>query len=561
MRYIASFATPIALALLLSCSSGSTTHTTEQPKTPVKHGLTVFLSSEIKGTTEPCGCTADPLGDLARTAGLIADARAEGPVLVFDGGSTLYSQIKITPSALPQEQLKAALIEKTFKGTIHVDAMALGPYDLAEGVGKVRPPRHAVNLAPDSALSIEAPKVIEQGGMKLGVFGVVSPSAMQGLGVQLTPAAPAAAAAIADLKKQGAQVIIALAHMTKAEARTLAKSTPGMDFVLISQNLPDKPTEVRPEPIHVGNTWLFRPADRGQVISRLRLTRRGAGPFVDAIGEARATVEIERITAEVLTMQADVEKWQADPSADKAFVASKQKELETLVARKTELQHSPLQAPAKGNYFTLAQIRISKDLNCQAEIVKAKQEYDKASGAANVKAGAGVMPEKPAEGQASYVGMDECSDCHQSAVDYWKNTHHARAWSTLEKVGKQFDYDCIGCHVTGFDLPGGSNIGHNDSLRNVQCEQCHGPGSLHVDAEAADFKTTITRVPSESVCKGCHTQDHSDTFAFDAYLRDITGEGHGADRRKALGDGETGLQLRSAALKKAGQRIGDNCPK
>lgn len=552
----------LTLAVFGACSSNSGTSsnsTTEPSKAPAKPGLTIFLAAELKGTTEPCGCTSDPLGDLARTSQIIAEARRQGPVIVLDGGSTLYTQVKVADNVLAQEQLKSNLIESTYRDYINVAAMGLGPYDLGEGPGKVRPARHAVNLNPESGVALESPKVLDSGGTKVGVFGVVSPTAMQGVGLSAAPPAPAAAKAIAELESKGAQVIVALAHMTKEEARSLVKATPGMDFVLISQNLPE-PDEVRNEPMQVGNTWLFRPANRGQVISRLRLTRRGDGPYADAVGEVRAAIEIESLRAELQTLQTDLEKWQADPDADKAFVANKKKELEDLGARKTSLEASPLLAPAKGNYFTLAQLKINKKLDCQPDVVSAKQSYDKKAGEANV---AAAKPEAPkaVAGQATYVGIEECEMCHKEAVESWKKTKHANAWQTLEHSNKQFNFDCIGCHVTGYQEPGGSNLGFNQPLRDVQCEQCHGPGSLHVDAEGEKLLSTIVRRPEESVCMQCHTKEHSDTFELEAYLRDVTGAGHGPALRASLGAGDTGSSLRQAALKKAGATIGKNCPK
>ena len=57
---------------------------------------------------------------------------------------------------------------------------------------------------------------------------------------------------------------------------------------------------------------------------------------------------------------------------------------------------------------------------------------------------------------------------------------HAQAWQTLVDRSQQYDLSCIGCHVTGWDKPGGTNLAHTDGLRDVQCEVCHGAGSLHV---------------------------------------------------------------------------------
>src|SRR5688572_269606 len=72
--------------------------------------LTLFLLGDLRGTIEPCGCTTDPLGDMARTARVIADARAAGrAVAVLDAGSLLYSATELTPAIATQERLKSDL--------------------------------------------------------------------------------------------------------------------------------------------------------------------------------------------------------------------------------------------------------------------------------------------------------------------------------------------------------------------------------------------------------------------------------------------------------------------
>ncbi|HEY4187973.1 MAG TPA: multiheme c-type cytochrome, partial [Polyangia bacterium] len=125
---------------------------------------------------------------------------------------------------------------------------------------------------------------------------------------------------------------------------------------------------------------------------------------------------------------------------------------------------------------------------------------------------------------------------------------HAQAWKTLVDGGKQADYKCIGCHVTGFGQVGGSSLGFTKRLESVQCETCHGPGSLHVAGEGNEQPLAIKRQTPETVCLGCHTEQHSDTFQYEAYLRDIVGAGHGAKLRGQLGAGKTGHELRATAL-------------
>jgi len=213
-----------------------------------------------------------------------------------------------------------------------------------------------------------------------------------------------------------------------------------------------------------------------------------------------------------------------------------------------------------GSYFTLDQIKIAKGLACDVGVQKRVFDYDRAAGEANVKNAASTPVPTAAKGLATYVGSNACSDCHGDEDAFWHKTVHAQAWKTLVDRGQQFDYDCIGCHVTGWDRPGGSNLAHNDTLRDIQCETCHGPGSIHVAKNGVEKPVAMITNPPDDLCATqCHTKEHSDTFEHDAYLRDIVGKGHGEKRRQKLGDGPTGHSLRSAAIDKAGKTLGAGC--
>jgi hypothetical protein len=131
---------------------------------------------------------------------------------------------------------------------------------------------------------------------------------------------------------------------------------------------------------------------------------------------------------------------------------------------------------------------------------------------------------------------------------FWRTTVHAGAWKTIVDGGKTGIADCVSCHVTGFGEVGGSSLGHVKRLTSVQCETCHGPGSLHVKAEGLEEPPAVRLGTPESTCKRCHNEKHSDTFQYAAYLRDVLGRGHGAKAREKLGPGPTGHQLRSKAV-------------
>lgn len=171
---------------------------------------------------------------------------------------------------------------------------------------------------------------------------------------------------------------------------------------------------------------------------------------------------------------------------------------------------------------------------------------------------AGVTPPPPPAGEATYVGMEECEACHEEAVTFWKTTRHAQAYKTLVDDNKHYDLSCVGCHVTAFRRPGGSEVVENEHLQAIQCEQCHGPGSLHAqDPTLLGKAHGIRRQAPVEVCLECHTPEHSDTFQYEAYLRDVLGAGHGEQSRIAVGPGPTGRELRAAGVEKAGGA----CPK
>jgi hypothetical protein len=293
-------------------------------------------------------------------------------------------------------------------------------------------------------------------------------------------------------------------------------------------------------------------------VLRVDLHFRG-GPLVDAIGPARAAIDVARLDTRIDEIRADLARWDKDPNADADFVTQNRDEVARLAAERDALRAEPLRRPATGSWFTLTRVPIKKRLACDADVLAAKHRYDAEVAELNRKASAGETPPPVEPGKAGYVGMDECAFCHKAQVAFWQRTKHAKAWGTLVDVSKQWNRDCVGCHATGWLEPGGAVFAAIDKLKDVQCETCHGPGSLHVDADGKRTDTLV-RKPAAAFCAGkCHTPEHSDTFQYEAYLRDVVGPGHGDKLRTALGPGTTGAELRGAALAKAGRGIGAGC--
>ncbi len=552
----------VGLLVLLACAACSSKSDVKSgvgsgatPPPPSKPTFTLFALAEVRGQIGPCGCTTDPLGDLSRTAQVIGEARAAGPTLVVDAGSLLYSKSPVPPHLDAQEELKADLLVKAYE-QLGVVAIGLGPADLAKGAEKVRPPREAANV---TGAPTEPPKLVEVGGAKVGVFGVVAPDAVTG--IQISDPVAAGKAAVAGLRKQGAQVIVGLVQgSSKKDAAQLVRDIGGIDFAIAGLGaLAPEPEKIELEPQKIGETWLVVPANRGQVVSRIDVTVKSGGPFADAIGTSAAEARIASLEKQIGQIDVDLAAFKQDASADPAFVKQKTDERAQLLDLKTKLVRQPLVVPVKGSYFTMQQLRINKTLACSEPVQSAVTAFYKAAGEANVKAANGTPVPPAAKGQPSYVGSAACEDCHDDETQFWTKTVHSHAWKTLVDRGQQFDFDCINCHVTGWNEKGGSNLAHNENLRDIQCETCHGPGSIHVDKGGKEKPFAIQRAPEKDLCASkCHTKEHSDTFQWEAYMRDIVGPGHAPKARDKLGDGPTGGELRKAALAKAG-RSGPGC--
>jgi hypothetical protein len=552
-----------ALGVAACCSKSEVNPTgaaTLGDPVPTRPTFTVFAVAEMRGQIGPCGCTSDPLGDISRTTQLVAEARSAGPVLFVDAGSLLYSKAPIPPHLEIQEELKANLLAETYRTALRVDALGIGPADLPEepkGIDHLRLPRLVSNVA---EIPAAPPKLVDLGGAKAGVFGVIADGAVPG--VKLGDPVAAGKQAVARLRSQGAQVVIGLIQArNKKDAAKLVREIGGIDLAVAGLGLEaPEPDRIEIEPQHVGDGWLVVPANRGQVVARLDVTLRGPGPLADAVGRRSAAAKLTALDQRLAALDADLAAFARDKTADPAFVARKKQERTQLDVDRDRLRARPLAVPAHGSYFTLDQIRIGKTLACNTSVQDAVSKFYLATGEANVKAAAGIAVTPPPKGQAAYTGAEACADCHSEAVTSWSKTMHAKAWKTLEDRGQQFDFDCIGCHVTGWDKPGGSNLGHNTTLRDVQCETCHGPGSIHVAKGGLEQPAAIRRAPAADLCASqCHTKEHSDTFQLEPYLRDVLGPGHGEARREQLGDGPTGAQLRKAALDKAGRALGAGC--
>jgi len=521
----------------------------------------LYAFARIAGTIAPCGCTTEPLGGLQYAFGYIENGSEPSSRLVLEPGSFLFPE-KDGPywpqddAAWEQARDRAKLLHTRFTALGPALVSGIGPTDVVspDGVAPLATfgmPRVSANVtlpaeAKGDALPPHRIVELKDNGVtwKVGVTSVVDPAlpGSDGLGTIADPVAAAKSAASA-MKDAGAEFTVILAQGERAFGESLVAD--GIDLVVVAMPEGAERERVGSPAAKIGSTYVLEPGTQLQTVTELVVSVDPKGGAVPKVSAWEVLPPKSALKTELARVDERLAKFKADADADAGFIAN----LESERARLQAQLDGKAEGPAQGVFD---QVKVTCKLPADAPAREALAAYDKRVADQNKERFTGVTPPAPAEGEAGYVGIESCSDCHDEAVEFWESTRHASAYETLVVDNKQFDLSCVGCHVTGYRKPGGSEVVENAGLVDVQCEVCHGPGSLHAEDGGDDLSLIKLEVPAELCAGECHTAEHSDTFEYEAYLRDILGPGHGQAKRELLGEGPTGHDLRQAGLAKAG---------
>jgi hypothetical protein len=167
-------------------------------------------------------------------------------------------------------------------------------------------------------------------------------------------------------------------------------------------------------------------------------------------------------------------------------------------------------------------------------LMAAYQEQLKSIGFAGLGLHAVPHPQKATNGKV--VGSKQCESCHEISYDIWKKSGHGHAYETLVnlKPPRNFDRECVSCHVTGwhptkfFPYEGGyESETKTPLLVNTGCDDCHGPGEKHVavelsgsEADRQKFRKAVRVTKAEAeekLCITCHDGENSPEFDFKTY--------------------------------------------
>ncbi|EYF06426.1 cytochrome c family protein [Chondromyces apiculatus] len=544
-----------SVAACQGCQSSTTTPPASADAADQKPTLRLYLVSTLAGAMEPCGCTKDQLGGVDHLAAYIAGQKTEAPhSLVLGAGPLFFMDPKLEPDAVTQDGWKAEALAQAAKD-IGLTAWAPGANDWAggaEALGRYQEMSGAALLAGNVAgaagaaagagnagnAGVAGTLVREVGGVKVGVVGVSDPKDRGGAypaGVTTSPSLAAMKAGVEAVKRQGAVILVGLAALPRGEALRLVDEIPELHVLLLGKPVEGGETNDAPKPpMLIGTTLVAESANHLQSVGVVDLfVREAAGQaregqkitFADAGGVAKAE-ELMLLSGRIRELENRINSWEADKSASPKDIAARKADLARLRAEKEKVEGE--QKAVQGSFFRYSSVEVREKYGSEKSVADLMLGYYKRVNVHNKEAFKDRLPEPAAKGQAEYIGIEACTSCHDEERKVWDKTAHARAYATLEHDFKEFNLDCVSCHVTGYGKPAGSTVTHNEKLKNVQCEECHGPGSLHAKSPGKADLIVLSPKP-ESCVSQCHHPPHVEGFDAVAKMRLVLGPGHGME--------------------------------
>ena len=532
------FTLALGLAATIAACQGCRDPLTPDGAASDKPTLRLYASSAIAGAIEPCGCTKDQLGGVDHLAAFMEAEKPAAPnAWMIAAGPLYFLDPTLRDDDRQQTLWKAETMAQSAK-RMNMLAWAPGLNDWAGGADaltKLQGLSGATMLAANlqGAPGATATLVREVSGIKVGFFGLADPKDKVGRtpdGVTARPAAEAAKAAIDDLTKQGARVLVGVLSIPRGDALRIADNHPELAVLIVGKPAEAGDTNDAPKPpVLLGGTLVVESSNHLQSVGVIDLhvapggKKDGFITFQDAGGVAKAE-ELLSVSSRIRDLEQKINGWEGDKNVKPEDLAARKADLEKARAEKARLEKTD--TPVTGSYFRYRLVEVREKLGADAQVKDQLAAFYKRVNEHNKVAFADRTPKPPEPGQAGYIGIDACTDCHDEERKVWDATPHAKAYATLVNDSKEFNLDCVSCHVTGYGKPGGSTVTHVDKLKDVQCEICHGPGSLH--AKAPDKKDLIVLKPSTDTCVSeCHHPPHVEGFDPVAKMKLILGKGHG----------------------------------
>jgi 2',3'-cyclic-nucleotide 2'-phosphodiesterase (5'-nucleotidase family) len=281
------------------------------------------------------------VGGLARRAGVIDTFRGRGEaILVLDAGDTLLPNLP--PSGAeptPLDQARAATMMQAH-GMLGLDAFAPGEIDLALGAETLsRLARQAsltllcANLLDAKGAPVATPRRLLEvgegaGKIRVGLFGLfelpaAEPPLPPRLRLKVSDPIAAARVEVAALQKEGAELIVMLAHLGMPRAREVARAVKGIHLGVVAHS---GYRTSEPERVPETGALLVESGRRGQSLGRVEV-RLGEGWGTGAaltddsrrfVLHLEASAELERVRKGLAAASAPTLRRRIHPSLERA---------------------------------------------------------------------------------------------------------------------------------------------------------------------------------------------------------------------------------------------------
>lgn len=537
-----------AALIILTGSGGSCSEGVREPTTPTvpevvearvgPPELRLVVVTDLMGMLEPCGCTSRPLGGIDGLAAALAQAREGHPEALFVTAGDLYfgaTHPSDLPGAETQDTWRAELVADLLSD-FDLAAGVPGTHDVEAGLAGFLALRDrsrfpvlgtgvtfdALAAPADAASPAPAPlpghRIVEVAGRRVALVGVSSMTAPL---VHTPTDLVAAAEAEATLaRSEGASFVIVLSTTDRRTARRIAASE-AVDLVI--EGARDE-AEVHPPAASEGAP-VISAGRHGQGLVVVDITGLGTGGTrLRDVSTWTRTVERDRLVAQAAELRTRLGEWESSGTASAADLADVRARLAEREAEISAVVRAP---DTNGPHFSVRHLELPPDAPRDAAVRARMDAFFQRVNDHNRVAFASHLPAPPAEGMPHFVGSEACGGCHAEEFAWWRTTLHGHAYATLVDRHKEYNLDCVGCHVTGYEMPGGSTVSHVGALADVGCENCHGPGSGHV-GNPTGASVNVHRDTGEDTCLRCHTPEHSDRFDYTVYRRMMMSAEHGS---------------------------------
>jgi hypothetical protein len=445
---------------------------------------------------------------LARTSKL--------PLLKVDGGGLLFERSQFDPLELEQAKAAAEGLVAGYS-LIGYEAVGVSGLDLAGGLGflqnlagRAKFAWLSANLvAPGSGKPLFTPYISRQvGTTRVAIIGITSDqnpvAGVTAAEVNIRPWAPTLAALVPELARSH-DFLVLLTDLSPTVCASLARQFPAVNLIVNSGS----DAHNQPPRTLAPTTLLVSTGRQGKYVGALEVTWSKGGHWgegeISFLALRNKETELQRTSTQLTELGAR---------------SDQESQIGNLRRRQTLLQEevAGLRATLEGvevaffsNTFVAMAASVGEEPKVAAIVAQVRQRIGE-RGKKNA-AVAGEPSPLP-----DFSGWRVCAGCHALATSRWQGTGHAGAYATLEKNNRQFNVDCLLCHVTGGEAVSTDRLASlPPELRGVGCEVCHGPGRRHAEGKEL---TRPRRVP-EKLCRNCHVPEHDGDFDFARDLEKI----------------------------------------